>query len=401
MGSYGAVEDSILDIRQDKTDPSLATSIRDELYSSLKGDEHGDKFLPEMLLWDEEGHQLFEQVNARPEYYVHNDEIALLRKHSEEIVKQLEPGAMIIELGSGDLTKVQILLSAFESAGQPVSYYAFDLGLPNLLRTLSLLPSYTYVTAKGVHGTFDDGLRWLSTLNSAPPKKGTTDNAAAIPSPQKLLLSLGATLGNVFRSECAGFVSRFAAVLRKTDMMLLSLDGTKDAAAVSNAYNDTESIDKAFNAHAIDHANSILGAEVFRGKEWDTVGRWNKELGRHEWGYVFLGSRARARDRDAKVDGEDWWEWEGMRVEKGERVLGILSWIYGVEECEELWRKSGVKCLKRFGVADEGREGKGKVRAEHYIYLLATTDQPFGSWIKRVWKALYTPWRLNWRLSTD
>lgn len=146
-------------------------------------------------------------------------------------------------------------------------------------------------------------------------------------------------------------------------MMLVSLDGTKDAAAVSNAYNDTEGINKAFNANAIDHANSILGAEVFKGEEWDTVGRWNKELGRHEWGYVFLGS-SRAHDRDVKVEGEDWWEWEGMRVKKGERVLGILSWNYGVGECEELWRKSGVKCLKRFGVA-EGREGKGKVGAEH------------------------------------
>lgn len=69
MGSYGAVEDSILDIRQDKTDPSLATSIRDEQFSSLRGDGHDEKLLPEMLLWNKKGHQLFEQVKARPEYY--------------------------------------------------------------------------------------------------------------------------------------------------------------------------------------------------------------------------------------------------------------------------------------------------------------------------------------------
>ncbi|KAI4203284.1 MAG: hypothetical protein LQ350_001981 [Teloschistes chrysophthalmus] len=189
MGSYGAVEDSILDIRQDKTDPSLATSIRDEQFSSLRGDGHDEKLLPEMLLWNKKGHQLFEQLH--------------LRGH------------------------------------------------------------------QAVHGTFDDGLRWLFTLNLAHQKKGTTNNAAAIPSPQKLLLSLGATLGNVTRSERAGYVSRFAAVLRERDMMLVSLDGTKDAAAVSNAYNDTYGISKAFNANAINHANSILGAEVFKGEEWD------------------------------------------------------------------------------------------------------------------------------------
>ncbi|KAI4252066.1 MAG: hypothetical protein LQ352_004489 [Teloschistes flavicans] len=343
MDSYGAVEDYIIDIRRDKTDPSLATSIRDELFSSLGGDNHGEKSLPEMLLWDEKGHQLFEQVNARPEYYVHQDEIALLTKHSEEIVKRLETGATIIELGSGDLTKVQILLSAFESAGKPVFYYALDLGLPNLLRTLSLLPAYTYVSAKGLHGTFDDGLHWLSTIR--PAHLGD--------SRQKLLLSLGATLGNVSRAECAGFVSRFASVLQKTDMMLVSLDGTKDAAAVSNAYNDREGINQAFNANALDHANAILGAEVFKGGEWDTIGRWNAELGRHEWGYVFLGRHHHDATGETGAVGDDW-EWEGMRVKKGERVLGILSWNYDAGECKELWGRSGVKCLEGFGV--EGKE---------------------------------------------
>ena len=101
MGFYSNIEGRIIDIRQDKSDPSIATSIRDDLIASLSRDGKGEKCMPEMLLWDQKGHELFEKVNARPEYYVHHDELTLLEKHKEAIVRQLEPGAMIIELGSG------------------------------------------------------------------------------------------------------------------------------------------------------------------------------------------------------------------------------------------------------------------------------------------------------------
>ena len=101
MGSHSNIEGRIIDIRQDKSDPSIATSIREDLITSLSRGGKGEKCMPEMLLWDEKGHKLFERVNARPEYYVHHDELALLEKHKDAIVQHLEPGAVIIELGSG------------------------------------------------------------------------------------------------------------------------------------------------------------------------------------------------------------------------------------------------------------------------------------------------------------
>ena len=104
MGSYGDVDDLIVDVRQDKTELSISASIRDDLLSGLGKDVEGEKQLPEMLLWDEEGHKLFEEVNARPQYYVHHDEITLLKEHGKEIVQLLEPEAMIVELGSGSVS---------------------------------------------------------------------------------------------------------------------------------------------------------------------------------------------------------------------------------------------------------------------------------------------------------
>ena len=258
-----------------------------------------------------------------------------------------------------DLTKVGLLLSAFESACQPLHYYALDLGLPNLRRTLSLLPKYTHVTVHGLYGTFDDGLRWIPTLGSTDLKSSDVLS----PLPQKLLLSLGATLGNISRDGCAEFLSRFASTLDETDLMLVSLDGTQDPGLISNAYNDSEGINRAFNANALDHANVILGGELFRDGEWDTVGMWNKEHGRHEWGYKFRGG-----------DNQNDWEWEGLRVKKGETILGILSWNYDVRECEELWETSGMRCLTRMGV--DGRGEKGPKHCESCISIIFYRGRP-------------------------
>ena len=111
MSPYSNLEGRIIDIRQDKSDTSIATSIRDDLISSLGKGGKGEKYMPEMLLWDENGHKLFEKVNARLEYYVHHDELTLLEKHKEAVVQQLEPGAMIIELGSGYVIVINATLS--------------------------------------------------------------------------------------------------------------------------------------------------------------------------------------------------------------------------------------------------------------------------------------------------
>ena len=92
----------IIDIREEKNGPSIDTLIRDGLTDALQvSNGNEDRFMPELLLWDEAGHILFEEVINRKEYYVQTSEIEMLERHAHEIAKQLEPGAMIVELGSG------------------------------------------------------------------------------------------------------------------------------------------------------------------------------------------------------------------------------------------------------------------------------------------------------------
>ena len=61
------------------------------------------------------------------------------------------------------MKKIKILLDALEKAEKNVDYYALDLDLKELERTLAAVPldMYQHVRCSGLHGTYDDGVEWL------------------------------------------------------------------------------------------------------------------------------------------------------------------------------------------------------------------------------------------------
>lgn len=67
-----------------------------------------------------------------------------------------------------NLRKIQILLQAFEDAGKDIDYYALDLSLRELERTLAELPEYKHVSCHGLWGTYDDGKEWLKGIEGKP-----------------------------------------------------------------------------------------------------------------------------------------------------------------------------------------------------------------------------------------
>lgn len=88
---------SIVDIRQGELNISLVDEIRQKLNPG-KGQE---RRMPTLLLYDEEGLQLFEEITYLEEYYLTNAEIETLTSHAEAIARVIEPGSQVIELGSG------------------------------------------------------------------------------------------------------------------------------------------------------------------------------------------------------------------------------------------------------------------------------------------------------------
>jgi len=89
----------IIDIRHAAVEINLKTEVLSQFHAT-----DGPRTLPTLLLYDERGLQLFEKITYLEEYYLTNDEIAVLQVFAADIVKNVPSGAMIIELGSGSVT---------------------------------------------------------------------------------------------------------------------------------------------------------------------------------------------------------------------------------------------------------------------------------------------------------
>lgn len=87
----------IIDIRRDHEEISLAEEIR----SGLQPANGGEKRLPTLLLYDEAGLKLFEDITYLEEYYLTNAEINVLEQQAEEIARNVAPDSILLELGSG------------------------------------------------------------------------------------------------------------------------------------------------------------------------------------------------------------------------------------------------------------------------------------------------------------
>jgi EasF-like predicted methyltransferase len=325
MGSYEEPGADIIDIQSDAEKIELSK----DTVESLKTEPSS---FSSLLLWNEHGLKRFEAVTYAQEYYLTNCEIELLKLHSHEIADKIEPGSIIVELGSGCLRKTKILLQALDDAKKPVDYFALDLSRAELERTLKdvALGAFEHVRCHGLLGTYDDGLVWLQQHDIA--------------SRPRVVLSLGSTLGSFTRPEAAEFLRGFATAIdhavngaiRSEPLMIIGVDGCKSAERVWPAYNDTDARNDRFIRNALDHANQILGKDIFHQDEWDRRGEWNEERGRHE---QYLVPR------------KDIW-FEGRCLKAGEKIFVVASHKYDDTDREELWKGAGLRLVDGWQVPE-------------------------------------------------
>lgn len=204
--------------------------------------------------------------------------------------------------------------------GKKIDYYALDLDLSELQRTLDMVPaaSLTNVCYHGLHGTYEDGHAWLK-------------NTLHIQDRPRCILWLGSSAGNFERTAAAQFLKDFVRdALRpgEPDYMLVGLDGCKDGERVYRAYNDSQGVTERFIKSGLGNANNILGKEYFRVEDWEYVGEWDAERARHQAYFVpkkdiHLGPR-----------------FKGVVAKKGERVNIEYSYKFDDGDSRLLWQEA-------------------------------------------------------------
>ncbi|KAJ3519183.1 hypothetical protein NM208_g14225 [Fusarium decemcellulare] len=311
---------NIIDIRGEHVEINLKDQV-----VSMFNPEDGPRKLPTLLLYNEKGLQLFEDITYLDEYYLTNYEIELLQRSSADIASRIPEGSMVIELGSGNLRKVCLLLQAFEEARKSIQYFALDLSREELERTLAQVPDFKYVSCHGLWGTYDDGREWLQ----HPSLSGRS----------KCILHLGSSIGNFTRSEAAVFLGGFADVLGPSDSMIIGVDACSNPAKVYHAYNDSKGLTHQFILNGLANANDLFGEEVFKVDEWRVIGEYvyDHEGGRHQ---AFV---APVHPTDVL----------GSRVMPHERIEIEQSLKYSDQEKAELWAVSGLTEMGRWSREDE------------------------------------------------
>lgn len=88
---------NIIDIRSE----TFESSILEDIKRGLRAPDGREKTLPTLLLYDTQGLKLFEQITYLEEYYLTNAEIDVLTNYADEIAKRIQPGGIVVELGSG------------------------------------------------------------------------------------------------------------------------------------------------------------------------------------------------------------------------------------------------------------------------------------------------------------
>jgi L-histidine Nalpha-methyltransferase len=213
----------------------------------IQGLSSSPKTLPAKYFYDDRGSHLFETICDLPEYYLTRTEGQILAHCADEIASLIGP-CDLVELGSGSATKTQILFRAYGDSSAPgvcpLRYIPIDVSGGMLKQSaLELLAKYSNLEIHGLVGTYDEALANL------PP----------VQQPQRLIVFLGSSLGNLDSRECDRLFSQVHDALNPGEYFLLGVDLQKPVEVLEAAYNDSQGVTAAFNLNMLSHLNQRFG----------------------------------------------------------------------------------------------------------------------------------------------
>ena len=175
------------------------------------------------LCYDEDGGEFFALLCKQPEYYPAHVERELLFREGQNIARLADPD-QIVDLGSGNMEKVQILIHEVVKNKKYLHYVPCDIDA-NAVRTGMWQLMYFYdqnVKFTPVNARFEDCIAW------APRTSGP-----------RLYTFLGITYGNLSLSERQSLLSTLYTHMGDDDYFLLAVDLVKDRETMESAYRDS------------------------------------------------------------------------------------------------------------------------------------------------------------------
>ncbi|WP_077730563.1 L-histidine N(alpha)-methyltransferase [Methylocaldum sp. 14B] len=297
-------------IRFTDREPAQA-DILDEVLSGLFSPK---KRLPPKLFYDKRGSELFEAICETPEYYPTRTEVGILRDSAQEIAETIGKDCILIEPGSGNSQKVQLLLETLH----PAVYMPMDISKDHLkLSVQALGAAYPWLRVHAMCMDYTAGLEPFE----PPPASAESKKVVFFP---------GSTIGNFEPGEALAFLRRVARLVEPDGGLLIGVDLKKDPAVLHRAYNDAQGLTREFNLNVLHRLNTELDADFDPGRFYHYA-FYNVRESRIEMHLISRGAQ------EIRLAGEF------LTFADGESVHTENSYKYTVEEFQRLARTAGFR----------------------------------------------------------
>ncbi len=217
------------------------TTEEEEMLAGLMA---AQKHLPCKFFYDDTGSKLFEQITKLEEYYPSRTEKSILKRHSRELMRGAK-GASLVEIGSGDCSKIYILLQALPRDRLKTSTYVpIDLSPSAMEKSrCKLKERFGAIEVCGVIADFIHQIDLVSQYEN------------------RVFCFFGSTIGNLERQDAFGFVTKLSRLMKTGERLLLGFDMVKDKDVLERAYNDEQDVTARFNKNILNVTNRILGTD--------------------------------------------------------------------------------------------------------------------------------------------
>ena len=232
----------------------------------VKGLQSSPKYLYSKYFYDKKGDELFQKIMSSKDYYLTDSEMEIFSTQTEEIanaVLEKTENIDVVEFGAGDATKSIWLLKELSKRKVLNAYSPIDIS-KNIINLLDkTLPEQ--ILGINIHGLNGEYLNMLSQANQISKNK-------------KLVLFLGANIGNFKLAEIPEFCKKLRNLLFDGDMVLIGFDLKKDPKKILAAYDDSEGFTNQFNLNLLRRINRELNAN-FNLKNFEHYAMYDPDSG--------------------------------------------------------------------------------------------------------------------------
>ncbi|WP_316803126.1 L-histidine N(alpha)-methyltransferase [Pedobacter nototheniae] len=293
------------------------------LQETLEGLNARPKRMSSKYFYDETGDRIFQQIMNMEEYYLTNAEMEIMKHQADAIVKTISGDGNafdLIELGAGDATKSIHLLKTLIDKNLNFKYFPIDIS-EHVISDLEMnlpqkLPALNF---QGLNGDYFDMLK----------------KAAAISDRKKVVLFMGANIGNMNTDEAKEFCTSLKQILSPDDILIVGFDLKKNPQQILNAYNDKAGITRAFNLNLLNRINRELDGN-FDLNTFEHYASYDPETGACKSYLISL------KNQTVEIGNST------IHFSNGEYIYMEISQKYSLTEIDELARFTGFKVVQYF-----------------------------------------------------